>query len=181
MIGPAGGRVGIDSALVAVDDLERSLAPGGAHHFLAQLAGDWEGTARTYFQPGVLADESPITGTIRPVLAGRFVLHEYESSIQGEALHGVALYGYDLGRGAYVTAWVDSFHNGTAVMLSEGGDAEAGLSVLGSYGDTPGEPWGWRTEVNVTGSDGLEITHFNIPPGTDGVPAVEIAYRRIRG
>jgi len=34
---------------------------------------------------------------------------------------------------------------------------------------------------NVIGLDSLEITHFNIPPGTEGAPAVEIAYRRTRG
>jgi hypothetical protein len=77
--------------------------------FLAKLAGDWEGAARTYFEPGVLADESPIAGSTRPVLGGRFMLHEYESSLQGEALQGVALYGYDVAQETLVTAWVDSF------------------------------------------------------------------------
>lgn len=166
---------------MAANDLERSLAPGGAHAFLAQLAGDWEGRARTYFRPGVLADESSIAGSIRPVLGGRFMLHEYESSLEGDALQGVALYGYDLARDTFVTAWVDSFHNGTGVLVSEGGNAPDGFAVLGAYGDPAADLWGWRTEIDVTGPDTVEITHFNIPPGTDGAPAVEIVYSRIAG
>jgi hypothetical protein len=66
-------------------------------------------------------------------------------------------------------------------MLSEGSPGATGYSVLGSYDGGDGIQWGWRTEVNVTGPDRLEITHFNIPPGIDGAPAVEIAYKRIRG
>ena len=59
------------------DPFEESSSPGGAHHRLNLLAGDWEGTTRTWFEPGVLADESPMAGRIRPLLGGRFIRHEY--------------------------------------------------------------------------------------------------------
>ena len=125
------------------ESLERSLEPGRAHHLLAQLVGTWEGTARTYFRPGVLGNESTIAGSIRPVLGGRFAVHEYESSMDGEPLQGIAVHGFDLARSVFVTAWIDSFHNGTGVMLSEaGGSAASGFSVLGSYGDDPDAQWG---------------------------------------
>ena len=43
-------------------------------------------------------------------------------------------------------AWVDSVHNGTAIMVSEGelGATDA-ISVLGSYGGGDGPPWGRTT------------------------------------
>ncbi|HEV3021313.1 MAG TPA: DUF1579 family protein, partial [Pirellulales bacterium] len=47
---------------------------------LKSLVGSWEGTCRTWFEPGKLADESPVTGKIRPILDGRFFRHEYEAT-----------------------------------------------------------------------------------------------------
>ncbi len=55
---------------MANDKLVASQASGGAHHRLGLLVGKWEGTSRTWFEPGELADESPIRGTIRTVLDG---------------------------------------------------------------------------------------------------------------
>ncbi len=43
---------------------------------LKSLVGSWEGTCRTWFELGTLADESQVNGTIRPVLDGRFFRHE---------------------------------------------------------------------------------------------------------
>ena len=45
-------------------------------NLLKSLVGSWEGTCRTWFELGTLADESQIKGTIRPVLDGRFFRHE---------------------------------------------------------------------------------------------------------
>ncbi len=55
-----------------------------AHHQLNQLTGIWEGMTKTYFEPNVLADESPMHGTIKQVLGGRFIIHEYSGSLSGK-------------------------------------------------------------------------------------------------
>jgi len=46
----------------------RKLAGSAQHGHLFQLVGDWQGTARTWFEPGKIGDESPIAGSIRPIL-----------------------------------------------------------------------------------------------------------------
>lgn len=160
--------------------LEQSLLPGGAHHRLTQLVGAWAGTARTWFEPDVLADASPIAGTIRSVLDGRFVIHEYRSSLQGKPLAGMAIHGYHIDLDRYETAWIDSFHNGTAIMLSLGERASdnAPLSVLGHYSVPGSETWGWRTAIEMPDPDHLVITHYNIIPGGPEARAVEIQYTR---
>ena len=38
----------------------------GAHGRLASLVGEWEGTTKTWFEPGKLGAESPSKGTIEP-------------------------------------------------------------------------------------------------------------------
>lgn len=154
----------------------------GAHNLLAQMVGAWEGTAKTWFEPDKLADESPNSGTIRAVLDGTFVIHEYTSSMQSKPLSGIATFGYYLMEKKWQMAWVDTFHMGTGILLSESAPAEASgskFSVLGHYGDGAGGPnWGWRTQVEVASRNDLIITHYNITPQGEEAKAVEIRYRR---
>ena len=56
--------------------LEASLE-SGMHKKLQSLTGNWEGITKTWFEPGVLADESPVKGAIRPLLGSRFVMHAW--------------------------------------------------------------------------------------------------------
>ncbi|TSC25854.1 DUF1579 domain-containing protein [Corallococcus sp. Z5C101001] len=160
--------------------LQQSQSAGGPHHFLSQLVGAWEGVARTWFEPDTVADESPITGTIRGVLDGRFVVHEYTSAMGGKPLSGMATLGYHLDGGHFTMVWVDTFHVGTDILNSVGTPGVSDrFSVLGSYFTGEQSPrWGWRTDIEVRGPDSLLITHFNIQPGEDAQKAIEIQYRR---
>ena len=51
------------------------------HHFFARMAGNWRGISRLWMEPGKLADEAPIVGTIQLLLEGRYGLFLYQSSI----------------------------------------------------------------------------------------------------
>jgi hypothetical protein len=160
---------------------EQSLEPGGRHHFLAQLVGRWTGKARLWFEADQLADESPVAGSIRSVLGGRFLVHEYENTIENRRVEGLALIGHDCEADRYEVAWVDSFHNGTRIMLSvePEGSSRSEFSVLGSYGDGQGGPdWGWRTSIHLPEPDHMILRHFNISPQGDEALAVEFDYQR---
>jgi hypothetical protein len=124
---------------MANEKFETSLKEG-AHARLAGMAGDWRGTTRTWFEAGKLGNESEIRGSIRVVLGGRFLLHEYECIFQGKPEQGIALYGYHLDESMFEAAWIDDFHTGTAIQFAQ------------SHGHGQGQGQGRGDGFNVHGT-----------------------------
>ena len=160
-------------------EFEASRADG-VHAQLARMAGQWQGRFRLWFAPGDPADDTAQRGSIRVLLGGRVLLHEYSGHCNGEPMEGVALIAYHLDESRYESAWAESFGTGTALMYSTGASGDPRLSVLGSYADGQGGPrWGWRTAIEQPDDDTLDLRMYNITP--DGVEAlaVEVNYRRV--
>ncbi|HYF66527.1 MAG TPA: DUF1579 domain-containing protein [Ohtaekwangia sp.] len=154
----------------------------GAHFQLGRLVGEWKGIAKTWFDPAKLEDESEITATMKLILDGKFILHEYTGSFKGKPITGIGIYGYHLELGKFQTAWIDSFHNGTAIMFSEGKRGVKDISVLGSYAYVTPELeqyWGWRTEIAIVSDDEIVITAYNISPEGEETKGIETVYRKV--
>lgn len=151
-----------------------------SHHLLQQFVGTWSGTVRTWFDPGKLADESSVTGTITLALGGPFVRHVYEGTIQGRPRHGEELLAFEAISHTFQVAWIDDFHTQKAMLYSEGKATEHGFSVLGSYEVGPDHPpWGWRTTYELDDAGQLVITAYNITPEGEEAIGIETRYERV--
>jgi hypothetical protein len=161
--------------------LEQSKT-SGAHFQLSRMVGDWKGTCKVWFDPSKLEDESPVSGSMRLIMDGRFILHEYHGSFGDKPLTGMAIYGYNLELGKFQCAWIDSFHNGSAIMFSQGEKGDANMKLLGSYAYiTPDaeQYWGWRTHIDMVNDTEMIITAFNISPEGHESKATETIYHKV--
>ena len=164
-----------------ITKFEQSIEEG-PHRELNLMAGAWKGIARTWFEPDKIANESEIEGNIKPVLGGRFLLHEYKSSFAGNPLEGITLFGYDLNTNAFQSAWIDSFHMGTGIMFSKNQTGRKDFDVLGGYDvnyNNEWQVWGWRTRMMLEDAATLVITSYNISPEGAETLANEIRYKRL--
>lgn len=151
------------------------------HQRLARMAGRWEGLCRLWFACDMLAAETRQQGTLRPILRGRFLQHDYVWTFDDRPQAGIALLGHHIDEQRWECAWADSFHTGSSMMFSVSPDppgSEAAIEVLGGH---PGgrSRWGWRTRFEQPSDDRLLITMRNVSPEGEETVAVEVAYARV--
>ncbi|QEG40281.1 DUF1579 family protein [Roseimaritima ulvae] len=162
-------------------DPAQSPESKAAQQKFSSMLGAWTGVCRTWFQPGVLADESPIEGRFFRNLPGEFLRHQYTSSLNGKPRSGEETLIFNSITKRFECVWMDTFHMNYAIMFSDGEATEDGWFVVGSYdvaADTP--RWGWKTVYQIVEEQRLQITAYNVSPEGQSDKAIELVYTRRR-
>ncbi|RMD48273.1 MAG: DUF1579 domain-containing protein [Ignavibacteria bacterium] len=148
---------------------------------MQKFIGQWEGTCKTWFMPGVLADSSKITGEFKWILNERFVRHTYDSKIKGQKRKGEETIIFNQAKEKWEVTWLDEFHMNYGILFSEGSGDGNEFMVFGNYATSPGKPdWGWETKYKFVDDNHLKIISYNVTPGGEKAKAIEVDYRRIR-
>jgi hypothetical protein len=143
---------------------------------LSPFAGDWRGTWKTWIEPDVLHDESPIEAVVTPLIEGRDITVVYTASIGADAVEGFVLAG-PLQHGGVHVAWVDSWHTSGLVQAGDGHVTPDGFAASVAY-SYDGQAWTWSSEYSVD-SNRLVIRHYNEGPGCPRYLGVEAVLERI--
>lgn len=156
---------------------ERPNDPG-VHQLLATFAGRWRGPTRLWLDPAAPPEQTVMELEAATILGGRWLELSYQGVAMGKPHAGRMLIGFHGDAGEVELAWVDSFHTGSAIMLSKGRPAGATVDVLGSYvaGD---QRWGWRTKLEVPFESRLVLRAFNVAPSGEEYPAIESLLGRV--
>ncbi|MCA8938656.1 MAG: DUF1579 family protein [Planctomycetes bacterium] len=163
--------------------LAASQAEGGMHHQFSKMVGKWAGQAKTYFEPNVCGDDSPIEGEFRIEIGGHFLFHEYSGPHCGQTMHGLEIIGHNLDLGGLQMSWVNNCHTMSQIMQFEGEmpSLPNPFGLSNTFKHNPDHPeWGWRVVYDLKSPDQLSIQHFIIPPAGEGDEclAIDIDYRR---
>lgn len=144
---------------------------------LAACAGEWRGSSRLQDPHANLAEDSPSTATVTPVLDRRFVRFDYTWGYQGRLQSGCILFGGDPKGIANTAHWIDTWHMGHGVLACEGPGLDSEhLSVRGSYAVPPDADWNWRIDLDLSNARTIKLVMYNISPDGKEDVAVEASY-----
>jgi hypothetical protein len=145
---------------------------------IGALAGQWQGRNSVYL-PGEPERVSETRATIALAAQGRCLTWTYTWSDGGVPQDGLLIVGHDARSRQASGAWIDSWHNGEAIMSLKGEPDGPGLSLRGRYAAPPGPDWGWRITLQADGAEGFRVLMHNITPDGQEHLAVTANYRRV--
>jgi hypothetical protein len=161
--------------------MEELGAVGAPHKTLASLAGTWS-THMKWTEMDGTAKESRGTATFTPVLGGRYVRQDVQSSMDGKPFEGVGYLGFENARQKYVSVWMDSM--GTGLYLSTGDADPSGkkITYAAQMYWIGGQEFNSRDVFTIVSDKQLTFEMFMKMPGPDGTmveqKGMEITYTR---
>ena len=93
-------------------------SPNDNHKVLNPLVGTWSHVVKWWMTPDSQPETSKGTSEIKWLMGGRYLRHAVKGTSMGQPFEGMGLTGFDNGKQAYQTIWMDNM--GTGMMIGEG-------------------------------------------------------------
>jgi hypothetical protein len=156
----------------------KAATPGEEHATMADHAGTWKATIKTWMEPGGEPQMSDGVFHRELLLGGRVLQEEYEGSFQGQPFLGYGLTGYDNVTGRWWSTWNDNMSTGVMVMWGEWNEKEGAVVYKGQAPDPmSGEMVDMKVVVRHP-EDGEEVMEMYDLRGGEPVKTMEITSTR---
>ncbi|MCW8139531.1 MAG: DUF1579 family protein [Planctomycetota bacterium] len=164
----------------SADDCATAGRPGEAHRKLDTMIGSWSAACTFWTKPGEAPQTSQGTSVNSWILGGRFVEQRFFGTMPGtnQAFEGHGFTGFDLAKGKYVGAWLDSYSTG--ISLSEGAVSPCGkvFSFRSEQVGAEGVMIKLRDELKLLSADRHVFTMWRAMGDGPEVKIMEIVYSR---
>jgi hypothetical protein len=163
------------SGLAATGAFQEGFAaaqPTDQHRWMKKQVGTWDTTLQS------MGSESKGTWVVTSIHGGLWNQGSYQGEMMGSPFTGSELFGYDPGKGAFISVWVDSL---SAKMGLLEGHYDAASKKLVMKGETEGMDGQPTVTTNVTDFVDDDTMVFTMTmPGPDGadLEVMTIAYKR---
>lgn len=148
------------------------------HERMQKWAGAWTGEALTFIDPEKGPEKATWRGQLELLFGGRFAEFVYAGEVMGKAHQGRLLIAFEKDEANWRMCWLDTFHTGTTLLVSNGPKTDGEISVKGDYFVTGHPRWGWRTAIDDSRDGELLLRMFNNAPGGDEELAIELLLKK---
>jgi hypothetical protein len=153
-----------------------TASPDAHHEALAQMAGEWDFTTRSYEAPGEPATVSTGTTVKTMIMGGRYLQEDTQGESFGMPFHGMGLTGYNKTTGKYEWVWFDNMS--TALMWGSGTMDGNKLTCYLDYIDPITKmPMKSKTISTIESKDKHVFTWYNLD-GDKDTKMMEVEYVR---
>ncbi len=165
-----------DMAMV-MEAMNKAMAPGEHHDFLAGMVGEWTYTSTMWMDPSQPPMKTSGKATKSMILGGRYLQDSASGEMMGMAFHGRGVTGYDNVQKQFVSTWIDNM--GTGVMVSHGQRDGNTLTLEGEMADPmSGQMMNVRMVTRVVDADRHLLEMYMVLPDAPDLKSMEIEYVR---
>jgi hypothetical protein len=157
---------------------KKAMTPGSEHAKLAEMAGEFKITVRTFQAPGVEPMISTGTASRKVIMGGRHLEEVIQSSFMGEAFTGRGVMGFNNVTGTWWSTWVDNMSTGVSIADGEWDWAERQGVFYGEYIDPLTKEIQETKAVITLLEGGDERMEMYMMTSTGSFKSMEILYER---
>lgn len=164
----------------AMEAWQKAATPGANHQRLAEMAGTWEVTVKS-FEGGGEPQVSQGKALRKMILGGRFLQEEYKGSFMGQPFDGIGLTGYDNVLKQFSLLWIDSMGTGMATGKGQMDPAGKTLSSTVEFTDpVTGKVVSMRQAMHRLDPDTESFEMYGTGPDGKEAKMMEMIYKRVK-